>query len=56
MQNSSSNSEMKDFFTDSEWDLIYNLVSNNREFCEDDEYDPVSDYNSILDKISKLFN
>ena len=50
------NQTMKDFFTDSEWDLIYSLVAGNREFCEDDEYDPVSDYNSILDKISKLFN
>jgi hypothetical protein len=51
-----TDSNMKDFFTDSEWDLIYNLVSNNREFCEDDEYDPVSDYNSILTKINTLFN
>jgi hypothetical protein len=51
-----TDTNMKDFFTDSEWDLIYNLVSNNREFCEDDEYDPVSDYNSILTKINTLFN
>jgi len=50
------NQTVKDFFTDSEWDLIYNLVSNNREFCEDDEYDPVSDYNAILGKIQMLFN
>jgi len=54
--NKLSLSEMKDFFTDSEWDLIYNLVSNNREFCEDDEYDPIEDYNNILTKISTLFN
>jgi len=46
---------MKDFFTDSEWDLIYSLVANNREFCEDDESDPVSDYNSIMDKIHTLW-
>jgi hypothetical protein len=55
-KNKLSLSEMKDFFTDSEWDLIYNLVSNNREFCEDDEYDPIEDYNNILTKISTLFN
>jgi hypothetical protein len=46
---------IKEFFTDSEWDLIYNLVANNREFCEDDEYDPRSDYDNIVDKISNLF-
>ena len=50
------NQTVKEFFTDSEWDLIYNLVSNNREFCEDDEYDPLSDYNSILSKMHTLFN
>ena len=47
---------IKEFFTDSEWDLIYNLVSNNREFCEDDEFDPVEDYNTIITKIATLFN
>ena len=47
---------VKDFFTNEEWDLIYSLVSNNREFCEDDEYDPVSDYDSVTDKIYKLFS
>lgn len=46
---------MKDFFTESEWDLIYALVSNNREFCEDDEADPIEDYNSILDKIATIW-
>jgi hypothetical protein len=46
---------IKEFFTDSEWDLIHSLVSNNREFCEDDEFDPVSDYDSIIDKIYNLF-
>ena len=50
-----TDSNMKDFFTDSEWDLIYSLVANNREFCEDDESDPVSDYNSIMDKIHTLW-
>lgn len=48
--------EIKEFFTNSEWDLIHSLVSNNREFCEDDEYDPVSDYDSVIDKIYKLFS
>ena len=50
-----SKEAIQEFFTDSEWDLIYNLVSNNREFCEDDEYDPRSDYDSIIYKISELF-
>jgi len=46
---------MKDFFTDSEWDLIYALVANNREFCEDDEHDPIETYNSVMDKIHTLW-
>lgn len=48
--------DIKEFFTLSEWDLIHSLVSNNREFCEDDEDDPVSDYDSVIDKIYKLFS
>jgi hypothetical protein len=46
---------VKNFFTLSEWDLIHSLVANNKEFCEDTEEDPVSDYQSIEDKIYKLF-
>ena len=46
---------IKEFFTDSEWDLIFNLVSNNVQFCEDEEQDPVEDYYSIADKITNLF-
>jgi hypothetical protein len=46
---------IKDFFTDSEWDLIYNLVENNRQFCEDEEQDPVEDYDNIVSKIATLF-
>ena len=46
---------IKDFFSDAEWNLIYNLVSNNREFCEDDECDPISDYDNIVNKIADLF-
>jgi hypothetical protein len=45
---------IKDFFTDSEWDLIYNLVENNRQFCEDEEQDPVEDYDNIITKIYNL--
>ena len=45
----------KDFFTDTEWDLIYSLVANNREFCEDDESDPIETYNSVMDKIHTLW-
>jgi hypothetical protein len=47
--------QVKEFFTESEWDLIYSLVSNNREFCENDEYDPQEDYTNILNKIHKLW-
>jgi hypothetical protein len=50
------NQTVKEFFTDSEWDLIYSLIQGNREFCEDDEFDPVSDYDSILSKMQALFN
>jgi hypothetical protein len=46
---------VKDFFTETEWDLIYSLVANNREFCEDTEEDPVDDYNSIVNKIAMLW-
>jgi hypothetical protein len=45
---------IKEFFTDSEWDLIYSLVSNNRDFCEDEEEDPVEDYDNIISKIYNL--
>lgn len=46
---------VKEFFTDKEWDLIYSLVHNNKSFCEDDEYDLRDTYDSIEDKIDKLF-
>lgn len=51
-----SNQIVRDFFTSDEWDLIHSLVANNREFCEDDEHDPVSDYDNIINKIYKLFD
>jgi hypothetical protein len=47
---------VKDFFTETEWDLIYSLVANNREFCEDTEDDPVDDYNNIMNKIHTLWS
>ena len=45
---------IKEFFTEAEWDLIYSLVNNNREFCEDTEEDPAEDYDSIIAKIHNL--
>lgn len=47
-------SDIKEFFTNDEWDLIHSLVINNKEFCEDDEYDPRETYQSVEDKIYKL--
>jgi hypothetical protein len=44
---------MKDFFTESEWDLIYSLVANNREFEDDDSID---EYTSILNKIHQVWS
>lgn len=46
---------IKDFFTEDEWDLIHSLVHNNKEYCENDEYDPIETYDSIENKIYKLF-
>jgi hypothetical protein len=46
---------IKEFFTESEWDLIYSLVANNREFCEDDEHDPIDDYSNVMSKIHQLW-
>ena len=44
---------IKEFFTDSEWDLIYTLVDGNRQSCNDEE-DPAEDYDSIIAKIHNL--
>ena len=55
MNQAIGNHAVREFFTSSEWDLIYNLVSNNREFCEGDEFDPVEDYDNVLVKITHLF-
>ena len=47
---------IKEFFTLDEWDLIHSLISNNKQFCEDDEHDPLETYTSIENKIYKLFD
>ena len=44
---------IKEFFTDSEWDLIYQLLDSNRQYDDDEEY--AEDYYTALSKISKLF-
>lgn len=47
---------IKEFFTLEEWDLIYHLVRNNSQFCEDTEDDPQETYTSVENKIYKLFD
>jgi hypothetical protein len=56
MNEAIGNHAVKEFFTLDEWDLIHSLISNNKEFCEDDEHDPLETYTSIENKIYKLFN
>lgn len=47
-------SEMiKEFFSDSEWDLIYDLLDSNRQFDTDESY--AEDYDTALKKIRDLF-
>ena len=41
----------KEFFTETEWDLIYNFIGNA---LDDDDYDPEEVY-SIRAKIHNLF-
>lgn len=43
---------IREFFTESEWDLIYDLVYNNAQFTESDE--ERDDYDSIVSKIYNL--
>ena len=50
-----STHDIKEFFTLDEWDLIHSLVTNNKQFCENEEWDPVETYDSIENKIYKLF-
>ena len=42
---------IKEFFTESEWDLIYNFIGNA---LDDDLFDPVEVY-SIRNKIHAIF-
>ena len=44
---------IKEFFTDSEWDLIYDLLDSNRQYDDDEEY--AEDYITALNKIASLF-
>lgn len=44
---------IKEFFTDSEWDLIYDLLESNYQF--DDSEDYAEDYVTAIAKIRKLF-
>ena len=44
---------IKDFFTESEWDLIYGLLHSNRQFDDNEEY--AEDYSTALNKIHSLF-
>jgi hypothetical protein len=45
---------IKEFFTESEWDLIYDLLDSNRQYDDNEEY--VEDYSTALNKIHSLFN
>ena len=56
MNDSVGKHAIKQFFTESEWDLIYNLVANEVQFCADEEEDLVTDYYSVTRKIVELFN
>jgi hypothetical protein len=42
---------MKEFFTETEWDMIYNFIGHA---LDDDDYDPEQVY-SIRSKIHNLF-
>lgn len=44
---------IKEFFTDSEWDLIYDLLESNRQFDDEESY--AKDYVTALNKIRSLF-
>lgn len=44
---------IKEFFSDSEWDLIYDLLESNRQFDDGEEY--AEDYVTAINKIRNLF-
>ena len=43
---------IKEFFTESEWDLIYNFIGNA---LDDDDFDP-DDVYSVRNKIHSIFD
>jgi len=45
---------IKEFFTDAEWDLIYDLLDNNRQY-EDEDCPYLQEYYTALKKIRTLF-
>lgn len=45
---------IKEFFTDKEWDLIYDLLDNNRQY-EDEDCEYLEEYYTALTKIRSLF-
>jgi len=49
-----SNQQIKEFFTESEWDLIYDLLENNRMILDEDSEELEVNY-TALKKIRSLF-
>lgn len=45
--------EIKEFFSQDEWDLIHSLVHENKQLCDNEESNQT--YVSIENKIYKLF-
>lgn len=54
MNQSVGNHAVKEFFTESEWDLIYELLDQNRQY-EDEDNPYLPDYYTALNKIRNLF-
>jgi len=45
---------VREFFTDSEWDLIFDLLDSNRQFDDSEDYH--EDYLTAIQKIRSLFS
>ena len=45
---------VREFFTDSEWDLIFDLLDSNRQFDDSEDYH--EDYLTAIKKIRTLFS
>jgi hypothetical protein len=45
---------VRDYFTDAEWDLIFDLLDSNRQFDDDEDY--AEDYVTAINKIRTLFS